>query len=146
MSRVRPFLLSLSFALFFSPMVPVTHHSPLPRVLHFQIGSVFTGIQTGSRWRWWYVIFSSSPGGKTPLTLSPSRPSFPLSGVGKSALTIQFIQSHFVDEYDPTIEGSPNLFPPPPFTFILILSPTMGTRLISETMRHRRRGRTSRRP
>ena len=29
------------------------------------------------------------------------------SGVGKSALTIQFIQSHFVDEYDPTIEGVP---------------------------------------
>ncbi|CAD6573723.1 MAG: Ras GTPase [Cyphobasidiales sp. Tagirdzhanova-0007] len=28
------------------------------------------------------------------------------SGVGKSALTIQFIQSHFVDEYDPTIEDS----------------------------------------
>jgi GTPase KRas protein len=28
-----------------------------------------------------------------------------LTGVGKSALTIQFIQSHFVDEYDPTIEG-----------------------------------------
>jgi GTPase KRas protein len=28
-----------------------------------------------------------------------------LLGVGKSALTIQFIQSHFVDEYDPTIEG-----------------------------------------
>ncbi|KAJ3282765.1 Ras GTPase, partial [Borealophlyctis nickersoniae] len=27
-------------------------------------------------------------------------------GVGKSALTIQFIQSHFVDEYDPTIEDS----------------------------------------
>lgn len=27
------------------------------------------------------------------------------AGVGKSALTIQFIQSHFVDEYDPTIEG-----------------------------------------
>lgn len=27
-------------------------------------------------------------------------------GVGKSALTIQFIQSHFVDEYDPTIEGN----------------------------------------
>ncbi|CAJ0642005.1 8058_t:CDS:2, partial [Entrophospora sp. SA101] len=25
-------------------------------------------------------------------------------GVGKSALTIQFIQSQFVDEYDPTIE------------------------------------------
>lgn len=29
-----------------------------------------------------------------------------LIGVGKSALTIQFIQSHFVDEYDPTIEGN----------------------------------------
>lgn len=27
-------------------------------------------------------------------------------GVGKSALTIQFIQGHFVDEYDPTIEDS----------------------------------------
>jgi len=27
-------------------------------------------------------------------------------GVGKSALTIQFIQSHFVTEYDPTIEDS----------------------------------------
>ena len=26
-------------------------------------------------------------------------------GVGKSAITIQFIQSQFVDEYDPTIEG-----------------------------------------
>lgn len=26
-------------------------------------------------------------------------------GVGKSAITLQFIQSHFVDEYDPTIEG-----------------------------------------
>lgn len=26
-------------------------------------------------------------------------------GVGKSCLTIQLIQSHFVDEYDPTIEG-----------------------------------------
>ena len=30
-------------------------------------------------------------------------------GVGKSCLTIQLIQSHFVDEYDPTIEGSPAL-------------------------------------
>lgn len=27
------------------------------------------------------------------------------AGVGKSCLTIQFIQSHFVEEYDPTIEG-----------------------------------------
>jgi GTPase SAR1 family protein len=32
-------------------------------------------------------------------------------GVGKSCLTIQLIQSHFVDEYDPTIEGiGPNRF------------------------------------
>ena len=30
-----------------------------------------------------------------------------LPGVGKSDLAIQFIQSHFVDEYDPTIEGKP---------------------------------------
>lgn len=29
-------------------------------------------------------------------------------GVGKSCLTIQFIQSHFVEEYDPTIEGAYN--------------------------------------
>ncbi|KAG5356685.1 Ras-like protein 1 [Yarrowia sp. C11] len=27
-------------------------------------------------------------------------------GVGKSAITLQFVQSHFVDEYDPTIEDS----------------------------------------
>jgi GTPase SAR1 family protein len=33
-------------------------------------------------------------------------------GVGKSCLTIQLIQSHFVDEYDPTIEGEHLLFRP----------------------------------
>ena len=27
-------------------------------------------------------------------------------GVGKSALTIQFLQNEFIDEYDPTIEDS----------------------------------------
>ena len=27
-------------------------------------------------------------------------------GVGKSAITVQFIQNHFVEEYDPTIEDS----------------------------------------
>lgn len=32
-------------------------------------------------------------------------------GVGKSALTIQLIQNHFVDEYDPTIEVRLNCFP-----------------------------------
>uniref|UniRef100_A0A8D1HD22 KRAS proto-onco, GTPase n=16 Tax=Boreoeutheria TaxID=1437010 RepID=A0A8D1HD22_PIG len=31
-------------------------------------------------------------------------------GVGKSALTIQLIQNHFVDEYDPTIEGVDDAF------------------------------------
>ncbi|CAF0753997.1 unnamed protein product [Adineta steineri] len=30
----------------------------------------------------------------------------PAGGVGKSALTIQLIQNHFIDEYDPTIEDS----------------------------------------
>jgi len=29
-----------------------------------------------------------------------------IGGVGKSAMIIQFIQNHFVDEYDPTIEDS----------------------------------------
>ena len=33
-------------------------------------------------------------------------------GVGKSCLTIQLIQSHFVDEYDPTIEGTSLISPP----------------------------------
>lgn len=37
--------------------------------------------------------------------------SLPALGVGKSALTIQFIQSHFVDEYDPTIEGMQQKYP-----------------------------------
>lgn len=32
-------------------------------------------------------------------------------GVGKSALTIQLIQNHFVDEYDPTIEVSSAYLP-----------------------------------
>jgi len=46
------------------------------------------------------------------LTCSTTQPPpfSPLPGVGKSALTIQFIQSHFVDEYDPTIEGAGNTF------------------------------------
>ncbi len=37
--------------------------------------------------------------------LMPTTPC-PAGGVGKSALTIQLIQNHFVDEYDPTIEDS----------------------------------------
>lgn len=45
-------------------------------------------------------------------------------GVGKSALTIQLIQNHFVDEYDPTIEVRPNPLPGPGshFGFLLPLS------------------------
>lgn len=45
-------------------------------------------------------LFGDVHAAHTPPSSSP-RP-----GVGKSALTIQFIQSHFVDEYDPTIEGA----------------------------------------
>ena len=33
--------------------------------------------------------------------------------MGKSALTVRFIQSHFVEEYDPTIEGGCEPFSPP---------------------------------
>ena len=43
----------------------------------------------------------------------PSQPLFVKSwaileagGVGKSAITIQFIQNHFINDYDPTIEDS----------------------------------------
>lgn len=45
-------------------------------------------------------------------------------GVGKSALTIQFIQSHFVDEYDPTIEGE--FSQPFASTLLSLLSPCCG--------------------
>ncbi|KAH0621016.1 hypothetical protein JD844_022006 [Phrynosoma platyrhinos] len=41
-------------------------------------------------------------------------------GVGKSALTIQLIQNHFVDEYDPTIEC--------PVTYLLLQPPRGVTR------------------
>ena len=40
------------------------------------------------------------------MTLSLHFICFVAGGVGKSALTIQLIQNHFVDEYDPTIEDS----------------------------------------
>lgn len=52
-------------------------------------------------------------------------------GVGKSCLTIQLIQSHFVDEYDPTIEGDSHIKP------IKILA-YMSYRLVPEAVRHRR--------
>lgn len=46
-------------------------------------------------------------------------------GVGKSCLTIQLIQSHFVDEYDPTIEGAHNL------AALLLSSPLHSTPLVA---------------
>lgn len=39
-------------------------------------------------------------------------------GVGKSCLTIQLIQSHFVDEYDPTIEGELRISHPSRMKFL----------------------------
>ena len=38
-------------------------------------------------------------------------------GVGKSALTNQFRQHHFVDEYDPTIEGKYRVAHTPPDSY-----------------------------
>jgi hypothetical protein len=66
-------------------------------VLIIIIGAIFTRIQTrrGRRWRYVFVCVDCDWHG--------------ILGVGKSALTIQLIQSHFVDEYDPTIEGYPCL-------------------------------------
>ena len=52
-------------------------------------------------------------------------------GVGKSALTIQFIQAHFVDEYDPTIEGETI-----PRFILQTLIPFY--RLVPKAMRYRR--------
>lgn len=40
------------------------------------------------------------------LLVHPHTHTYTAGGVGKSALTIQLIQNHFVDEYDPTIEDS----------------------------------------
>lgn len=57
-------------------------------------------------------------------------------GVGKSALTIQFIQSHFVDEYDPTIEGTSHQHLLSLFFFKRSCS--RGHRFLQEAMRHRR--------
>ena len=57
-------------------------------------------------------------------------------GVGKSALTIQFIQSHFVDEYDPTIEGMCHQH----LLSLVFFSAhgSRGHRFVQEAMRHRR--------
>ena len=52
-------------------------------------------------------------------------------GVGKSCLTIQLIQSHFVDEYDPTIEGTSRTL-----TLAAQLLTTAARRLISQAVCH----------
>nr|XP_027229449.1 ras-like protein [Penaeus vannamei] len=58
------------------------------------------------------TIFTRGQIGKVKLNLKDaiciaSSATLPTAGgVGKSALTIQLIQNHFVDEYDPTIEDS----------------------------------------
>lgn len=56
-------------------------------------------------------------------------------GVGKSCLTIQLIQSHFVDEYDPTIEGAQ--LPQYVLMFPLLPALTRAHRLVQEAMRDR---------
>ena len=54
---------------------------------------------------WKFPIYCSGPESK-PLIFLNLVTYVLAGGVGKSALTIQLIQNHFVDEYDPTIEDS----------------------------------------
>ena len=54
---------------------------------------------------WWSAV-STCSGTLIILEGMPHHVCFTAGGVGKSALTIQLIQNHFVDEYDPTIEDS----------------------------------------
>ena len=96
--------------LIFPPPIPpspafLLTHQPCPGYVarpsrvapaHLRTVSVLEGVQARRRRRWWYVARALSRGPVVMLSFA---------GVGKSALTIQFIQSHFVDEYDPTIEG-----------------------------------------
>lgn len=59
-------------------------------------------------------------------------------GVGKSCLTIQLIQSHFVDEYDPTIEGISLLsYLLPPNLIEHGLMNSIAHRLLPQAMRDR---------
>lgn len=60
-------------------------------------GTVSEGIQASCRWGRRLVHIQAENYAERSLSS--------VLGVGKSALTIQFIQAHFVDEYDPTIEG-----------------------------------------
>lgn len=72
--------------------------------------------------------------------------------MGKSCLTIQLIQSHFVDEYDPTIEGTSSDTAPTSHCeskSATVGSPTTNVphhRFIPQAVRHRRRGRVTRCP
>ena len=52
-----------------------------------------------------YKLVVVGGGGEFAISLSLRQIMNILIGVGKSCLTIQFIQSHLVEEYDPTIEG-----------------------------------------
>jgi len=55
-------------------------------------------------------------------TLYPSTPPLPtVAGPPVLSLVIQFIQSHFVDEYNPTIEGVSNLPFSPLFTLLTLI-------------------------
>lgn len=64
----------------------------------------------------WDDAFSKPPQGITNLNTLPhtcilypfiiGSKFLTLTGVGKSALTIQFMHNHFVEDYDPTIEGT----------------------------------------
>lgn len=61
-------------------------------------GGFLQRLQSRRRRGWWYV-HARCPDVCQRLTAR-------IEGVGKSALTIQFIQSHFEDDWDPTIEGA----------------------------------------
>ena len=45
-------------------------------------------------------------GGDRDCTNEGKKKNFKWAGVGKSALTIQFVDNHFMEEYDPTVEDS----------------------------------------
>lgn len=91
---------------------------------HFHSGSILERIQASRRW-WRRSVL-----GLTHLRVSLIH--F-FAGVGKSALTIQFIQSHFVDEYDPTIEGE---FKYPVLSGKQHSQPSTSLRFIPQAMRH----------
>ena len=53
-------------------------------------------IQNSNSWKWRYFVI------RKPL----KKLKIFIKGVGKSTLTVQFVQNIFVEEYDPTIEDS----------------------------------------